>query len=298
MARIEIKQILCPVDLSAQSRHALNHAVMLAQWYQAKVMALEVIWTPLPPFPMNPVSPVIRSDQLEGYADDLRRFVEASHPAGIEVSTAIQEGPVVRRILDQASRMPADLIVMGTHGTSGVEHLVLGSITEKVLRQAFCPVLTVPPAVSAAPATVPPFKTILCAIDFSPSSLRALTFAVSLAQESGGRLVVVYVLEWPTDGRTSRLGLEVAAFRQQLIDEAKRELAAAIPADVRTWCDVVELTAVGKPHEEIIRLAGEQHANVIVLGVHGRNVLSLAFLGSTTNQVVRTASCPVLTVGL
>jgi nucleotide-binding universal stress UspA family protein len=85
------------------------------------------------------------------------------------------------------------LIVMGTHGTSGFQHLVLGSVTERVLRKAACPVLTVPPRAHATSRI--PFSRLLCAIDFSESSLVALQFALSLAEESDARLTMLHVLE-------------------------------------------------------------------------------------------------------
>ena len=89
------------------------------------------------------------------------------------------------------------LIVIGTHGAGGFEHLVLGSVTEKVLRRATCPVLTVPPR--ARTTAKLPFKRILCPLDFSESSLAALDFAFSLAQQGDAELTILHVFEWPAE---------------------------------------------------------------------------------------------------
>jgi nucleotide-binding universal stress UspA family protein len=298
MASIDIKHILCPVDLSEPSRHAFQHALALARWYRAEVTLMEVLWEALPPVPLDPAAPVWRASVDEA-RKDLRQFAESVGSAGVPVATRLFEGPVVTRILDEAKRLPADLIVIGTNGASGFEHLLLGSVTEKVLRKARCPVWTVPPAASEAPKVFSPFKTVLCAIDFSPASMQGLSYAVSLVKESGGRLIVAYVVEWVIGDREQRgdgVNLDVAAFRRQLRDEAARRLAVAVPDDVRTWCEVKEAIVIGRVHEEILRLAAQQHADAIVLGVHSRSAISLAFLGSTANHVVRAATCPVLTV--
>ena len=91
--------------------------------------------------------------------------------------------------------MKADLLVIGTHGRSGFERLVLGSVTEKVLRKASCPVLTVPKRLpDAVPVGPVLFKRILCPVDFSESSLHALSYAVSMAQEADGQLTVLHVV--------------------------------------------------------------------------------------------------------
>ena len=97
----------------------------------------------------------------------------------------IGEGNTAAEVVARASAMPSDLIVMGTHGRAGFERVVLGSVTEKVLRRAPCPVLTVPRNVAdAVPAPPVLFTRIVCAVDFSDCSIHALNYAMSLAQEA------------------------------------------------------------------------------------------------------------------
>ena len=122
-------------------------------------------------------------------------FCQAATAAGVAVDLRVVSGHPLAAILDHAASLPADLIVIGTHGVSGFQHLVLGSVTEKVLRRATCPVLTVPPPAQATSTL--PFKRLLCAVDFSEPSLEAVRFAGSLAREAGARLVLMHVLEWP-----------------------------------------------------------------------------------------------------
>ena len=117
--------------------------------------------------------------------------------AGPDVEVLIDSGQAAHQILEHATSLPADLIVIGTHGASGFEHLLLGSVTEKVLRRATCPVLTVPPR--ARTRAKLPFKRILCPLDFSESSLAALDFAVSLAQQGDAALTLLHVFEWSAE---------------------------------------------------------------------------------------------------
>jgi nucleotide-binding universal stress UspA family protein len=112
-------------------------------------------------------------------------------------------------------------MVIGTHGHGGFQHLVLGSVAEKVLRQAACPVLTVPPRTRATSTL--PFKRILCPVDFSDSSRSALDFALSLVREADADLTILHVLEWP-DALPPNRPVPTLAFR----DAAERDVRAML----------------------------------------------------------------------
>jgi nucleotide-binding universal stress UspA family protein len=296
---ISINRILCPVDFSDASRVALEHAAALARWYDALLTALHVV--PLVPttltFPpaisaatMEPVSP-------EFLRDELRRFV-APVAETVPVDTVVVSGEPARAVIEKAWALESDLLVLGTHGRSGFERFVLGSVTEKVLRRATCPVLTVPPAVADRPtAGRPPYKRILCPVDFSATADRALRYACSLAEEAKARLTVLHVLEWfPDQEIREHRHFDVPEYRRFLEEDARRRLADAIPEDARTWCEPAEKVGCGKAWREILRVAADETSDAIVMGVHGRGAFDLALFGSTTNHVVRQAHCPVLTV--
>jgi len=292
-----IRQVLCPLDLSETASTAFDYATTIARWYDAQVTVLEMVWVGVPTVPPASAPLVLTNALLKDFSSELQQFVDERHVKGVNVATLVREGPVVAGILEQARAITADLIVMGTHGRTGFDRFVLGSVAEKILQKASCPVLTVPPKHATTIGSAQGFQNILCPIDFSPSSLRALEFALSLAQESGKRLVLLHVFDGPTDRpMTPGLGPEMSAERRRREEAALTELRAAVPADARNWCDITELTSIGRPHEEIVRVAATQRADLIVMGVHGRGTVELALFGSTTNQVVRRATCPVLTV--
>ena len=190
-----IKRILCPVDFSVVSERALIHAAALTMWHEAELTTLFVSPTTDAARPGGKANPR-RSDEQK-----LSAFISAAVGASGTVRQLVTRGSVVTEILRVAAEMPADLIIMGTHGTSGFRRLVLGSVTEKVLRSSLCPVVTVPPEANHRASEPVAFRTVVCAVDFSDSSTRALEYAVSVARKAGGRLVLLHVLEWFAEER-------------------------------------------------------------------------------------------------
>jgi nucleotide-binding universal stress UspA family protein len=171
---------------------------------------------------------------------------------------------------------------------------MLGSVAEKVLRKATCPVLTVPPA-SVTAAKVP-YTRLLCPVDFSDSSLAALRFAFSIAEEADASLTILHVFDWPPDDELLVERLDSPEVRRLITEEGHGRLEALVTDEVRTWCKPSTKIAYGRPYREIVELAQNEGADLIVIGVRGRKPLDLTVFGSTTNQVVRRASCPVLTL--
>ena len=196
---IEIRRILCPVDFSDYSRRALDHAVAIARWYESTVTALHV-FSPAPVAAYGPGPLVFEPTMLapvdrEQLLANTGAFIAAESAPGVVIDAMVREGNTAVEILDQATSMNADLLVIGTHGRSGFERFLLGSVTEKVLRKAGCPVLTVPKGQpDAVPASQVLYKRILCPVDFSDSSLHALKYAISMAQEADAHLNVLHVL--------------------------------------------------------------------------------------------------------
>ena len=188
------KRILCPVDFSVESSHAVEQASTIARWYGAAVTALHVCGPAFGPRVGLPESSQPADREMARLRGEIAAHFETATRAGVQVDAVIDVGQPDTCILDRARAWPADLIVMGTHGAGGFEHLVLGSVAEKVLRRAACAVLTVPPHVNRT--SFLPFKRVLCAVDFSEWSLRALKLARSLALESRAALTAMTVIEW------------------------------------------------------------------------------------------------------
>jgi len=293
------ERILCAVDKSDFSVRALQYAVALQQSHRAGLTVLMVRPRLVPPalWTEYPVAAALAPMDPEIEEAELRAFIQNSVGASL-ARVIVREGVIVPEIIAAAHDLDIDLLVMGTHGSGRFDRWLLGSVAENVLRHASCPVLTVPPRAAEPPeAPAAPFKSILCAIDFSRDSKRALTFAHGLVQAAAGRLVVVHALEH-LSGESPALAahFNVADFRRTLEGVARQRLEDLLPSDVANDCETRLVVANGKASREVLRVAAAEEADLIVLGVHGRNALDLALFGSTTRHVLHRAAVPVLTV--
>jgi nucleotide-binding universal stress UspA family protein len=303
---IEIRRILCPIDFSDYSRRAFDHAIAIARWYESTVTVLHVFSTaPVAAVGPGPVvlEPIVLTaadrDQLLA---DTKAFAEAEGAPGITIDAAVRQGDTAGEILEEATSMKADLLVIGTHGRSGFKRLLLGSVAEKVLRKAGCPVMTVPKRLpDAVPAGPVLYKRILCPVDFSESSLHALKYAISMAQEADGQLTVLHVVAHEFENTADMAdigydaGMTIRDFLKEREEALRRRLQEAV-AGATEFCSVESLMTHGKPWREVLRIAAERQSDLIVMGVQGRGAADLLFFGSTTQHVVREASCPVLTL--
>lgn len=302
---IQIPHILCPIDGCDPSQHALEYAASLARWYGSSLTALFIFQDApgidiIPPLTLDPAHRlVLRS----GLRSQLLRAVERQ--VGL-VSRGAPRVDLVHHdaadaatgILDEATRSKPGLIVMGTHGRSGVERFLLGSVAEKVLRKARCPVTIVPPRVTAVAPGDARFDSVLCAVDFSDSALSALPYAISLAEEADAALTVLHVVEIPPEVRdgSARTVLDLQRLKTKVEAAVTARLERLIPSDVRPYCRVETAVAEGKAHQEILRVAAERESDIIVMGLHGQGMVDRLLFGSNTHQVVRAATCPVLAV--
>lgn len=296
---VEIREILCPTDFSEPSRHALEHAVIIASWYDARITGLHVF--PVSLFPQPPLlaagvveaaAPIVPN--YDAQAEALHAWLEPARRAGIRTDAVVDLGNTASKVLEHAHARQTNLIVMGTHGVGGFERLMLGSVTEKVLRKATCPVITVPPAAETAAKV--PYTRLLCPVDFSESSEAALRFAFSLAEEADATITILHVVDLPADDDLLMERFDALEFRQVVEAQMLHKLQSLVPDQVRAWCTPVTRLAYGKAYREILAAAEKEQTDLIVMGVRGRSPVDLTLFGSTTNQVVRQARCPVLTL--
>jgi nucleotide-binding universal stress UspA family protein len=298
---IEIRRILCPTDFSDTSRLSLDFAVAIAKWYDSTLTVLHVSAVTGDAFgasaallPKVHLTPRERDHVLAS----IRQFVETEIGPTVSYVADLAEGSVADEIVNKAVVLPADLIVLGTHGYSGVDRLLLGSVTDKVLRKASCPVLTVAPhAPEAVPVPSALCRRILCAIDFSPCSMEGLTYALSLAQETNADLFVLSVWEHlPDEDPSTPPSPALRAYFESMHADRRSRLARAIPDAARTYCTIETIVGEGRAYREILRVADAKDADLIVIGVRGRGEIDRWLFGSTAQEVVRRATCPVLTI--
>jgi nucleotide-binding universal stress UspA family protein len=293
-----MNHILCPVDFSEPSRRGLALAHAVAQWLGARLTRLYVHQL-LPS--VTGVGPGIAASPAMVLSDAERRSLDAAlgtfagvgDADGAINSVVVEDISVAGGILDHASEIQADLIVIGTQGRSRLERFGLGSVAEAVLRKAPCPVLAVPPHVPDRTLTAPAaMRHVVCALDFSDHSINALPHALSWASKSGARVTALHVTEISPELAAPPLP-EFEAYRDRVVSDARRALADAM-REAAPHLPIEQRLAVGRPATEILRYAADHHADLIVMGIRGRSRLDMAFFGSTANRVVRQATCPVL----
>jgi nucleotide-binding universal stress UspA family protein len=290
--RIALSNILFATDFSPHSNMALPYALAMARQYGAKLYGAHV----LPPDDYLFVAPDLRPAHVQLQEDLQREAVARLEEQIREVPHEALSG--VGDIWSVLSRLIGEhdigLLVVGTHGRTGARKLLMGSVAEKIFRQAACPVLSVGPNVSGKPSGKIQFQQILFATDLSEASLAALPYAISTAEEDQAELALLHVVEQPAAGIKN-----VEVVRANLI----RRLEELVPAAAEPWCQVKCLVEFGRqfapPAERILEVARDRAADLIVLGVRGSHgaLSTVTHLGQTTAQhIVALATCPVLTV--
>lgn len=296
---VSINRILCPIDFSDFSLDALRHGLVLAQWYSAQLTLFHVyqVAQPLAVPGIKGNAPVFSEVDPDKVAEEVRRFCEPLFaPSRQNVEIVVRAGDAAKEIKSQAERLPADVLILGTHGRSGFERLFLGSVTEKVLRSTRVPVLTIPPPVRQPGS--PLFKTILCPVEFSAASTRALEYALSLAKEADARLILLHAIEDVLGhaGAETLGHLSLSEYYHHLEQNAVTRLRAVVPDGARVWSRPEERVVKGRAYQEILKVVADERVDLVVMGVQGKGVVDRLVFGSTTHRVIREAGCPVLTL--
>jgi nucleotide-binding universal stress UspA family protein len=291
---IEVKRILCPVDFSEFSVRAWRHAVSLADHYQARLIAQHTVEVWRHPEASFAASASLYDEYCQTLCgngkDQLKEFVKNHTQNDIQLELVVEEGIAADSILSLAQEQKSDLIVMGTHGLRGFDRLMLGSVTDRVMRRAICPVLAVrePPrdsvAVGQAQRCPHHLDRILACIDFSEDSERGLNYAFSAAAEYDADLTLLHVVESVPSG----------AKIDETTAEASAQLDKLIPPERRNTLKIKTAARIGKPYQQIIQFAQEAQTDLLTMGVRGRGALDIAVFGSTTYRVMQLGPCPVL----
>jgi nucleotide-binding universal stress UspA family protein len=294
-AMIRIGHILCPIDFSEFSRRAVRHAVAMAQTHEARLTVLHVL-VKVPAVDVPPIE-LTAADRAH-LMKEMQQFVGPTTP-GLPLDFVVREARDVRReILDQIEILRADLLVIGSHGRTGFEKLLLGSVAEHVLRKAACPVMVVPCGAAEHVGEVR-FARILCPVDFSAGSAEGLRYASSIASGAGAQLTVMHVIEVPPELREHYAAvpdLDIERLHAAAQAAAVEHLHHFVAATIGQLRASAILVREGAAYRHILAVAAEQRSDLIVMGVHGRGAVDRIVFGSNTARVLRTATCPVLTI--
>jgi nucleotide-binding universal stress UspA family protein len=288
--RITLKNILFLTDFSEPSGLALPFAAAIGRAYGSVVHALHVLQPSATTYLTPEVAATVLDDEEDRARTEMQR-VEADL-TGLPRETIIERGGAVWPVLSRMMKEhEIDLIVLGTHGRTGLQKVLLGSSAEEIFRRARVPVLTIGPTVSNG-AGGGRFHCVLFATDFNAVSTAAGAYAVSLAQENQAHLILLHILSRPGQTKAGGSG-------ELSIAEAMHQLHEIVPPDAELWCRPEPMVQHGDPAEQILATAKRCGADMIVLGVRGLGALT----GVATHlnrgivyEVVAHAPCPVLTV--
>jgi nucleotide-binding universal stress UspA family protein len=291
--RIALKNVLFATDFSPCSNAALPYALSVARRYGATLHAAHVVPTDADLLFMSPENwtavAAEEDERIQGHIEQLEH-----HLQGLPHDVLTPRGKVSDALVQIIEEHDIDLLVLGTHGRTGVRKLVMGSVAEEIFRRAACPVLSVGPNVSCKPNGEIQFQHILFATDFSEDSLAALPYAFSLAEEDESQLELLHVVEQPAAGIVDLKTVTASLMRR---------LKQLVPPEAEPWCHAECLLEFGRqfarPTERILEIAGDRAADLIVLGVrpvHGNPGVITHFASTTAQQIATYATCPVLTV--
>jgi nucleotide-binding universal stress UspA family protein len=289
---MQFKRILCPIDFSDFSVAAYHYALSLAEHYKTKLVVLHAV--ELRKYPYADYAAAAGDFAsfcqalCEGGKVKLGEFLAHHAHPGVETQGTVEQGNASDLILSFAQTRDVELVVMGTHGRRGLDRLVLGSTTDRVMRRAPCPVLVVSSPVHQAMTTGPEgrhrLRRILYCTDFSDNSERALSYAISAAEEYDAELTMLHVAE-------GHLAPDEA---KALIATSTERLGKLVSS--KTGLKIKTVVKFGKPYEEIVQLARESEISMIAMTARGGGALDRALFGSTTYRVIQLGPCPVLAV--
>lgn len=293
----EPKIILVPIDFSRPSLEALPWAKFLARTTGAAIHLVHVHGLEYP-LPMNVVPPDVRrraeiEKRLRRY---LEKFGARYRLTAHGLRCHVRMGNAFNEICSLAREIEADLIVASTHGHTGWKHVMLGSVAERIVRHAPCPVLIArrDETTRAERAGV---KKLVVPFDFSPAAAAGLAYAVKFARRYGSSLVLLHVVT--PDRFVVPQGALVYAtpeLKQRAVDDARARLkkfAATFDFAGVPWKEVVR---AGVPHLEICRFEEKSASDLVITSTHGRTGLRHALVGSVAEHIVRAAHGPTLVV--
>jgi nucleotide-binding universal stress UspA family protein len=281
MSKFAPKEILCPVDLSPASNAVLSWARLIAESFGSRVEVLHADWSEPPRYFTEgqlsalDAEAVLRRQTLERDLQDLAQKVLGS---GISFTVSVVEGHAVDVMLQRLKKNPPDLVVMGSHGRSGVARLLLGSVAENVVRVAQCPTLVV--RGPEIPVGHRQLHSVLCPVNLTDTARECAEFASGVAAAFGAELRVLQAVE----GKAPHS------------DTTRQHLCQWVPEDVRSRCRVSEIVLKGDAAEQIILSARREKIDLIVLGAERRSFLEFSTLGRTTERVLRHGPSSILLV--
>ena len=293
------RKILLPTDFSPCANAALHQAVTIAERFQGSVTMLHVV--AVHESDRGKIETVFSEDS-KSYDHIMTSAEEMLHTKEGMIETPVLIEKVLKRgisptneIISYADEHKPDLIVMGTHGRTGIRRLIMGSVAEKIIRLSECPIMTVRCGTDGKKSPYPNYRSILLPIDFSDTSVNALWQAAEMARSYGAILTLLHVAE-PIDlsGYTQEGDSSEEDFLDSQLESAEKALHDFTSNAPLEGIEVYTRVVHGRPGRKIIEYADEEGIDLIIIPSLGKSGLERLLMGSTVNKVVHRANCPVM----
>ena len=297
--RPNLKNIMCLTDLSIFSNQTIDYGIALAKEFESRLYLCHVVDIPsMAIYAEAHLNPMEQQNQIISQAETT--LGDLTRGEDIDWQPLITIGPTVSEISRLVKEKNIDLAISASHGRSGLKRLVLGSVTEELMRTISCPILVMrsPEQFDKEPKHIEfRLKKIMVGCDFSSDSTHALSYALSFAQEFEAELHLVHVMEPSAYQHLSKTVKDAEkSYLMELKELIGKKLDNLVPEDARNWCFPKTALFEGRADEKIVEYAKQNNIDLITLGVRGHGLVETLFLGSTTDRVARQAPCPVLSV--
>jgi nucleotide-binding universal stress UspA family protein len=296
---MQFKRIVCATDFSDFSNRTVNYGIKLAKEFDSKIYVCHVIDLSsvaiYGEFQLDPVG--LQNRVMKDASEQLEELIGKQHKEWEPLITVGHAADEISRIVEEKN---IDLVVAATRGRSGLKRLILGSVTERLMRTLTCPLLVVQSPDNAF--TGPDdqelkIENILVGCDFSPDSGLAFEYGLSLAQEFQSELHLAHVIEAPIYQELHKTETHLEEeLQEEIHNRLLQKLQDMVPEEARNWCTPQTSLLDGRPYEELVKYAEQHNIGITVLGTRGHGLVKSLFVGSTTDRVVRRAPCPVLSV--
>lgn len=292
----KLNAVVCATDLSEGSNKALPVAAQMANHHRARLIIAHIIDLPaVTPYGETMVDPQELRNRVEQSAKAQITDI-MSHCDNVEWELNIAIGYPAKEILQIVSEVKADMVVAATHTRSGIERLLLGSVSRKLMHTLNVPLLIVPgdiPMEQAGRA----LESVLIACDFSPDSGNAVRWGIDFSQAFGAKLTMATVIENTQLSQLLKLDPQKEhGMAEKLQADLHQKLQEIVPERHRDSIRPETVVLAGQPHEELNKYAILNHIDLIVMGVHGRGLIENLLVGSTTDRLVRLGQFPVMAV--
>ncbi|NOR24757.1 MAG: universal stress protein [Desulforhopalus sp.] len=323
--KVQPKKIMCAVDFSDFTNECLVYSIALCRQFHSKLFLVHIVTDVSSSFVYSQITTDRLKFQEEQIASAQELLGDLAKKVTVEHEIVIHKGDPAYEIRRLALKEKIDMVVTATHGTSGMQRLLIGSVTEKLIKTLPCPLLMLCPQEHGFKPLHDgemKLKKILVGCDFSPDSKLAFDYGLSLAQEFQAELHLAHVVKpteyielkssdylsvIPGDYDHWRI-LDYIEIQKKVTEENRekinqirsrleRQLYLMFPEEGKTWCPPHTILLDGEPYKELIKYAKEQEFDMVILGIRGHTLWEKLMVGSTTDRVIRHAPpCPVLAV--